>query len=230
MASKTARAQAAAVVAVLAAKVQDFNLLTFAPSYAAADLASSYAFEGSDFLKPHFLKSWPYAYPHLLTLLTPDCSGRDAWAHSSRLLSREPTGELLSALNARVGRLISSIEADASLKGAGVEISARVSEMERQLLASSASKSSSAADDTSTTISLKDPMGVAKLLSLPAVKSLVSNLDKLNTTPLDIPKVIKELLTDECPLGLIWTAGVSIKHPLFEAIVSCREKLSLIHI
>ena len=205
-------------------QVQDFALHTFAPSYAAADRASSYAFEGSAYLKPRFLQAWQHAYPHLLVLFTKECSGRDAWAHAARLLSKEPTEESLSALDARVGRLISSIESDATLNGANVEITTRVSEMERQLTASSLSKTSSSAEDPSSTISLKDPVGLAKLFALPAVKSLVSALDQLNTIPLEVPKVIKEILMNECPLGLIWMSGIQIKHRLFEAMLPCREK------
>ena len=225
MDTKTQRAQAACVAAAVASKVQDSLLLTFSPAFAAPDLARTYGFEGSAWLKPRFLEAWRHTYTNLSSLLTDDCSGRDAWAHASRLLFKEPTGELLSALDARIARLLSSIDSDASMRGEGVQITTRVAEMERLLGASASShKSASQEGDLSTGASLKDPVEKAKLFARPEVKALVTALDLLNTTPLDFPKVIKELLTNDCPLGIIWMSGVKFAHPLFDKLLACREK------
>ena len=229
MGTKTLRAQAAAIVATVAGKEQDALLLTFATSEAAADVAAAYSLDGVEWLKPRFLEAWRYTYTYVASLLTDKCSGRDAWAHVARLLYREPTAELLSALDARVGRLLSSIDSDASLRGVGVSISTRVAEMEKLLGASAATKT--AADEGGSAAagaSLKDPMERAKLFALPEVKLLVAGLDKLNTSPLDEPKVIKELLTNACPLGAIWLSGVKFTHPLFDKLLPCRERSQVV--
>ena len=91
-------------------------------------------------------------------------------------------------MDARVGRLMSSIDSDATLSGANVEVVTRVAEMERHLAASANLKSSSTEGDSSSGASLKDPVEKAKLFALPPVKSLVAALDLLNITPLDMPR------------------------------------------
>ena len=133
----------------------------------------------------------------------------------------------MTALDARVARLMSSIDSDASLNMPGTSIVTRVAEMERLLNAVADTKSSSG-DTESTTSSLKTPMGRAKLFALPAVKSLVAALDVLNVVPLDYSKVIGELLTNMCPLGTIWMSGVHIEHVLFEKLLPCREKAQIV--
>ena len=179
--TKTARAQAACVVSMVAEKVQDSALLSFVPASAAVDLARDYGLEGAAWLKPRFLESWKHTYPHITSLLTASCSGRDAWTFCARLLYKEPTVELLSALDAKVGRLMSSIDSDATLRGPEVEIVTRVAEMERHLAAAANLKTSSMEGDSSSGASLKDPVEKAKLFALPEVKSLVTALDALNT-------------------------------------------------
>ena len=148
--SKSARAKAACVAACIADKVHDASLQSFVHEAAAADLARSYSFDGSAWYKPGFLQGWKAAYPSFVALLTSQCSGRDAWAHASRLLFKEPTGELMTALDAKINRLMSSVDSDASLNGPGVAIVTRVAEMER-LLNSAADSKSVASDSDSTT-------------------------------------------------------------------------------
>ena len=226
--SKSARAQASAVASVVADKVQDSLLLSFVAASSAVDLARDYGLEGSAWLKPRFLGAWKYTYSHITSLLTANCVGRDAWTFCARLLYKEPTVELLAALDARVGRLMSHIDSDATLRGANVEVVTRVAEMERLLAAAANLKSSATEVDSSSGASLKDPVEKAKLFALPAVKSLVTALDFLNTTPLDMPKVIREMLTNPCPLGAIWMSGVKFSHPLFDKLAACKSKAQLI--
>ena len=173
-------------------------------------------------LNQRFLQAWRLALPNIGELLTARCSPREAWAHSERLLGQEPTFVLLQALEAKVPKLISAVEADAELASPTCDIGARVAEMERLLQATSGSRGAAAAAGTmDSSTSSENTLNLTKLLAEPKVKLLIADLEPLHVTPLVPYRVIRAMLQSETALGFKFMQGHKVDNPLFKAFVSC---------
>merc|ERR1712070_429689 len=103
------------VAATIGSMAPDASLLVAIPVKKALYAAMRYRRPADKALTQRFLQAWTHALPNLFELLTPRCSPREAWAYAARLLGQEPTFVALQALDSRIPKLISAIEADATL-------------------------------------------------------------------------------------------------------------------
>ena len=131
--SLTGKRKAMTVAITIGSKAPDAALLVPIQVKKALYAAMRYRREPAKALNQRFLQAWTLAFPNLLELFTNKCSPREAWSHAERLLGQEPSFVLLQALDARIPKLISAIDADADLASPSCGIGARVAEMERLL-------------------------------------------------------------------------------------------------
>ena len=221
-ATKPPRMQAIQVVAIVGANVVDAPLMVGHADNLASAVIVDFGGKGTAALRPRFLEAWSLAFPHLQSLLTPRCLGREAWAHAARLLNAEPTSELLAGLDSKIGRFMPSIDTDATLSALGAPISSRVAEMDKLLASLLLPQSSSAATDVSGA-SQDDPLAQAALFALPHVKQFLADMVAYHTDPLCCYRVVKAMLAHQAVIGWQFLQGAKVTHPLFDAFAACKE-------
>ena len=226
--SKSINRQAIAVASTVSSNgVTGARILVCHPAAAACAVACDLRKEGSAALRPRFLEVWTIpAFQNIRTLLTERCAGREAWSFATRLINKEPTCELLEALDSRVGRLLGTIETNAELSAEDADISARVSEMERLLNTLASSRSTGSASEGFET-SGNNPLGLSKLFAQPSVKEFMDDMSPLLTTPLVPYRIVKHMLPHKCCMGWQFLAGKTINHSFFHAVESAKKSTAV---
>ena len=214
--------KAMSIASAIGSMAPDASLLVAVPVKKSLYAAMRYRRAADKALLQRFLQAWALAFPNLYELLTSRCSTREAWAYAARLLGQEPTFVALQALDARIPKLISAIEADATLASPNADVGARVAEMERLLGATAGARASSTATGPSDSrSSSEDTLNLTKLLAEPKVKALMAELEPLHVTPLVPYRVIRTMLQSDTALGFKFMQGQKVDNTLFKAFGSC---------